>query len=189
MREPVNSVAVRLPGWVAEVVDYGRSYETDEARMGVAVRLAAENVQRDTGGPFGAAVFEAATGTLVSVGVNRVVPLNNSSLHAEIIALMLAQARIATYSLGDNIAHELFSSCEPCAMCLGATHWSGVSRVVWAATREDAGRLHFDEGPVFQATYDYLSARGIQFEAGPLRSAARDILARYGEAGGEIYNG
>jgi len=188
MRDPVNSVSINLPDWVAEAVDFSRRYQTDEARMRVAVMLAAENVRRSTGGPFGAAIFESGSGSLVAVGVNRVVPLNNSSLHAEIVALMLAQARHGTYSLS-GMAHELFTSCEPCAMCLGATPWSGVSRVVWAATREDAGRLNFDEGPVFQASYDYLKARGIAFEAGPLRSEARDILARYGDVGGEIYNG
>jgi tRNA(Arg) A34 adenosine deaminase TadA len=127
----------------------------------------------------------------VAVGVNRVVPLYNSVLHAEIMAIMFAQANVGSYTLGgpDMPAHELFTSCEPCAMCLGATPWSGVSRVVWGATREDAGRLQFDEGPVFQATYDYLSARGIRFEPGPLREEARGILTEYARGGGEIYNG
>ena len=189
MQEPVYSVSISLPDWIADVVDFSRTYGPDDARMAVAVQLAAENVRRGTGGPFGAAVFEAVSGNLVAVGVNRVVPLGNSSLHAEIVALMLAQARRGTYSLGNGVAHELFTSCEPCAMCLGAAPWSGVGRVVWAATREDAGRLKFDEGPVFQETYDYLRGRGIVFEAGPMRSDARDILARYSDVGGEIYNG
>jgi tRNA(Arg) A34 adenosine deaminase TadA len=74
-------------------------------------------------------------------------------------------------------------------MCLGATQWSGVARVVWAATRDDAGRLEFDEGPVFDASFEYLRARGIVLEQGPLRDEAAAILSRYGESGGEIYNG
>lgn len=189
MRPPIESVVVSLPDWVAEVVDFDRSYSSDTDRMRVAVSIARENVSRGTGGPFGAAVFEAPTGRLIAAGMNRVVPLANSVLHAEIVALMLAQARLGRYSLGGPgmPEHELFSSCEPCAMCLGATPWSGVSRVVWAATREDAGRLQFDEGPVFQASYDYLTARGIRFTAGPLRDEARLVLAEYGEIGGEIY--
>jgi tRNA(Arg) A34 adenosine deaminase TadA len=189
MRDPVREVTVALPAWVADLVDYERVHVTDTDRMRVAVTLAAENVDRGTGGPFGAAVFDS-TGHLVSAGVNRVVPSVNSSLHAEIVALMMAQARLGTYTLGEaGEVHELFTSCEPCAMCLGATQWSGVARVVWAATREDAGRLDFDEGPVFDASYEYLRARGIRLEGGPLRAEAAAILARYGESGGEIYNG
>jgi tRNA(Arg) A34 adenosine deaminase TadA len=189
MREPAREVTVTLPGWVADVVDYDRPYASDTDRMRVAVTLAAENVDRGTGGPFGAAVFDDA-GRLIAAGVNRVVPLNSSSLHAEIVALMMAQARLGTYTLhGTGTTHELFTSCEPCAMCLGATLWSGVARVVWAATRDDAGRLDFDEGPVFDASYEYLRARGIVLDQGPLRTEAAAILARYGESGGEIYNG
>jgi tRNA(Arg) A34 adenosine deaminase TadA len=188
---PVRLAAhITLPEWVASTVDFERRYATDGERMEVAVTLARENVQRDTGGPFGAAVFEAESGRIVGVGVNRVVPLANSSLHAEMVAFMMAQATVGSYTLNEPgmPVHELFTSCEPCAMCLGATGWSGVRRVVWAATREDAGRLSFDEGPVFQATYEYLTARGIRFEAGPLREEARRVLAAYGRMGGEIYN-
>jgi len=189
MREPVHIVTVRLPDWVSERIDYDAAYRTDTDRMRVALSLAATNVGRGTGGPFGAAVFDPA-GRLVSAGVNLVVPASNSTLHAEIVALMMAESRLGAYTLGGRTApHELFTSCEPCAMCLGATQWSGVRRVVWAATREDAGRLDFDEGPVFEASYEYLRSRGITLEAGPLRDEAATILAQYGEGGGEIYNG
>jgi tRNA(Arg) A34 adenosine deaminase TadA len=189
MREPARELIVTLPEWVADLIDYDRPYATDTDRMRVAVTLAAENVDRGTGGPFGAAVVDAA-GRLIAAGVNRVVPLNSSSLHAEIVAIMMAQARLGTYTLHEDTArHELFTSCEPCAMCLGATQWSGVARVVWAATRDDAGRLEFDEGPVFDASFEYLRARGIVLEQGPLRDEAAAILSRYGESGGEIYNG
>jgi len=183
-------IRIGLPAWVSDTIDPHRSYGTDGERMAVAVRLARENVRRGTGGPFGAAIF-APDGRLVSTGVNRVVPLNNSVLHAEIVAIMMAQARLGVYSLSidETSGHELFTSCEPCAMCLGAIQWSGVKRVVWAATREDAGRLQFDEGPVFHASYVYLTARGIRFEAGPLREEARAVLNEYGSGGGEIYNG
>ncbi|HVG38584.1 MAG TPA: nucleoside deaminase, partial [Pyrinomonadaceae bacterium] len=91
--------------------------------MGLAIALARENVERGTGGPFGAAVFEAAGGKLIAVGVNLVVPLNNSTLHGEMVAFMMAQHRLASWTLGgeEMPRHELFTSCEPCAMCLGAT--------------------------------------------------------------------
>jgi len=190
MMNAVRSLTITLPDWIEEVVDFDALFPDDVSRMAVAVRLAKENIVRGTGGPFGEAVFRA-DGRLAGVGVNRVVPLHNSVLHAEIVAFMMAQAAVGSYTLGgpDPDGYELFTSCEPCAMCLGATPWSGVQRVVWAATREDAGRLHFDEGPVFGATYEYLRARGIRFETGPLRAEARAILAEYGLGGGEIYNG
>src|SRR5690606_6868226 len=157
-------LTIACPAWVDDIIDFDARYTDDESRMRVAITCARENVIRGTGGPFGAAVFDE-TDRLVAVGVNLVVPLHNSCLHAEIVAFMMAQARVASYTLqrDDLPAHELYTSCEPCAMCLGAVLWSGVRRVVWSALREDAGRIQFDEGPVFAASYDYLRARGIAF--------------------------
>src|SRR5687767_12943477 len=155
-------IRVANPSWVAAKVDWTASYSTDEERMRLAIALARWNVDAETGGPFGAAVFERDSGRLISVGVNLVVPLGNSALHAEMVAFMMAQARIGSYTLaGEGMpAHELATSCEPCAMCLGATLWSGVRRVICGATREDAVQLAFDEGPVFEASYAYLAERG-----------------------------
>jgi tRNA(Arg) A34 adenosine deaminase TadA len=106
------------------------------------------------------------------------------------VAFMMAQAHVGSYTLADaGGTHELFTSCEPCAMCLGATLWSGVRRVVWAATRDDAFRLAFDEGPVFPQSYEYLRRRGIEFREGLLRDEARAVFALYQQRGGAIYNG
>lgn len=187
MRMP--EIRIACPDWVDDAVDWNATYENDEARMRVALACARENVLRETGGPFGAAIFND-TGRLVAVGVNLVVPLNNSSLHAEIVAFMMAQAALGSFTLGgsDLHAHELHTSCEPCAMCLGAVLWSGVRRVVWSATRADADRISFDEGPVFSASYDYLRARGIDFHGGVLRPEGQRVLNLYGERGGTIYN-
>lgn len=183
-------IRIANPEWVDDEIDATAVYPDDDSRMRVALRLAHANVLHETGGPFGAAVFEAPTGRLVSVGVNLVVPLNNCALHAEVVAFMMAQARVGSYTLSaPGLAdHVLYTSCEPCAMCLGATQWSGVKRVVFAATREDASVL-FDEGPVFPASYDYLEARGIRFTGGFLRAEARTILELYRGRQGERYNG
>ena len=183
-------VTVTLPEWVAGFVDRERRYATDEERMRLAIALSRENVVRGTGGPFGAAIFEAATGRLVDVGVNSVVRLNNCTLHGEMVAFMTAQARLRSFSLAapGMPAHELFTSCEPCAMCIGATLWSGVRRVACGATRDDAMALHFDEGPVFPETYRYLESRGIAFARGVLREEARAVLELYRERGGKVYN-
>ena len=182
---------IACPGWVDDVIDWAATYVTTEDRTRVAIILARENVVRDTGGPFGAAIFETVSGRLVAVGVNLVVPLNNSSLHAEMVAFMMAQTIRGSYTLqrAGLAEHALHTSCEPCAMCLGAVLWSGVRRVVWSATREDADSIDFDEGPVFNASYDYLRARGIEFDGGVLREEGRAVLDLYGTRGGTIYNG
>jgi tRNA(Arg) A34 adenosine deaminase TadA len=184
------AIRITCPDWVDDVLDWDATYGDDVSRMRVALACARENVLRGTGGPFGAAIFDATSGRLVSVGVNLVVPLNNSSLHAEIVAFMMAQAALETYSLqrSDLAAHELHTSCEPCAMCLGAVLWSGVRRVVWSAQRADADSISFDEGPVFAASYEYLRARGITFQGDILRAEGRAVLDLYGERGGPIYN-
>jgi tRNA(Arg) A34 adenosine deaminase TadA len=184
-------IEIKLPAWVDQVVDFDRVYTTPEERMRLAIQVSRENILRDTGGPFGAAVFEQQTGRLVSVGVNLVVPLNNSALHGEMVAFMMAQARLASFTLNaaDMPAHELVTSCDPCAMCLGATLWAGVRRVVCGATRDDAGEIFFDEGPVFPESYAYLEARGIEIVHGVLRDEAREVLGLYARRSGTIYNG
>jgi len=185
------AVHIEYPDWVSGVVDWNRAYTTDEDKMRLAIAVSRENVERETGGPFGAAIFEAPTGRLVSVGMNSVVRLNNCTLHGEMVAFMMAQQRVGSFSLsGPGLpVHELVTSCEPCAMCLGATLWSGVKRVVYGAGREDASRLNFEEGPVFPESYQYLEQRGITIVRDVLRSEARAVLERYRAKSGQIYNG
>jgi tRNA(Arg) A34 adenosine deaminase TadA len=187
-RQP--EIRIACPDWLDGSIDWQRSYAHDEERMGVALACARQNVLRRTGGPFGAAIFEVDSGRLVAAGVNLVVPLKNSSLHAEMVAFMLAQAAVDSHVLQrpDLPAHELHTSCEPCAMCLGAAQWSGVQRVVWSALREDAAGIGFDEGPVFAASYDYLRDRGMAFTSGVRRDEGREVLALYRRIGGVVYN-
>jgi len=179
------------PAWLDEVVEWDAAYPTDADRMRLAVQLARENVLRGTGGPFGAAVYRMPEGTLVSAGVNSVTRLSNSVLHAEIVAIMMAQQRAGRFTLDaeDGPVHALVTSCEPCAMCLGATLWSGARRLVCGATREDAVALGFDEGPVFPESYAYLESRGIEVVRGVLREDAAAVLDLYRRSGGPIYNG
>ncbi len=185
-----RDLTISLPAWVDEVVDWDRRYAGDAERVGLAIALSRENVERCTGGPFGAAVFESVSGALVGVGVNCVERLGNSALHAEVVAIMFAQQRVGSFTLGGPgaPARELVSSCEPCAMCLGATHWSGVGRLVFAASRADATELAFDEGPVFPESYAYLERRGIRIDREIGRAEAAAVLRLYRERGGLIYN-
>lgn len=181
---------VRLPDWIEEVADRARVYRREEEQIALAVELARQNVERRTGGPFGAAIFEVGSGRLVGVGVNLVTGHRNSTLHAEMVAFMTAQAAVGSHTLHQEGGpeHLLATSCEPCAMCLGGALWSGVRRIASAAHREDALALGFDEGPVFEASYRYLEERGIAFHRGVGRTAAREVMARYLALGGPVYN-
>jgi tRNA(Arg) A34 adenosine deaminase TadA len=162
----------------------------DEARMQFVLRLADENVTRRSGGPFGAAVVDRSTGRVLAIGVNSVERLRCSVAHAEVIAVALAQARVGSHSLRSSglPGHELVTSCEPCAMCLGAVGWSGVTRLVCAASRDDAVEIGFDEGLLPASWKRRLPDMGIEVVCGLLRAEARAVMDRYVELGGRIYN-
>jgi len=183
-------LTIDVPTWVAGVTRAGATYHGNDEKMALVIRLARENVERRTGGPFAAAVFELESSRLVAAGVNSVTRLRNCVLHAEVIAIMLAQQRVRSFMLSAPglPAYELVTSCEPCAMCLGATLYSGVSRLVMAATRDDAMAVGFDEGPVFAESYVYLADRGLTIVRDVRRSAAVSVLEAYRDGGGPIYN-
>jgi tRNA(Arg) A34 adenosine deaminase TadA len=184
-------IHLEYPAWVAPAVDWDHIFNSDEEKMRLAIEMSRLNVVHKTGGPFGAAIFERATGKLVSVGMNSVVRSNNCTMHGEMVAFMMAQARVGSFTLKRN-GHsemELFTSCDPCAMCLGATLWSGVTRAVCGADRDDAFRLKFEEGPVFPQSLTYLTDRGIELQKGFLREEANAVLELYRQNQGVIYNG
>lgn len=183
-------IRISYPSWVTDLVDLDKTYASDEDRMRVAIAVSRENVARETGGPFGAAIFERQSGRLVAVGMNSVVRLHNCTLHGEMVAFMMAQQRVKSFTLAapGMPEHDLFTSCEPCAMCLGAALWSGVKRIVMGAAREDATKLNFEEGPVFPQSYTYLEERGITIKRHVLRDEARQVLEQYRAGGGKIYN-
>ncbi len=184
-------VEIEYPEWVDSIARWDEPYESSEDKMRLAIGVSRLNVDRGDGGPFGAAIFESQSGRLISVGMNSVVRYNNCTLHGEMVAFMMAQRRIGSFTLNAPSlpAHELYTSCEPCAMCLGATLWSGVRRVVSGAAREDASRLNFEEGPVFPESYRYLEVRGIEIVRNVLRDEARAVLDAYRAKSGKIYNG
>ena len=179
-----------LPSWVSGYVGAGEVvFSTVEGRMRFVVGASRENVRRGTGGPFGAAVFDDA-GRLISLGVNIVEASNFSVLHAEIVAIALAQKALGRYDLSDGgrEQYELVTSTEPCAMCFGAIPWSGVRRLVCGARDEDARSIGFDEGPKLANWADALESRGITVVRDVLREEAAAVLRKYAEGGGTIYN-
>ncbi len=182
-------VIVECPAWVSRLAAPDHVCPDDRQRMALVIALARENVRRG-GGPFAAAVFDRTCGRLVAAGVNQVLAQRSSVLHAEIMAIMLAEARLGSFTLGGpGLEHELVASCDPCAMCLGATLWSGVRRLLCGATREDALAAGFDEGPVFPQSLEYLAERGVELVRGFARAEARAVLDEYVRGGGAIYNG
>jgi tRNA(Arg) A34 adenosine deaminase TadA len=158
--------------------------------MALAVQLSRENVARLGGGPFGAVLRDDLSGEIVSVGVNLVPSTGNPVLHAEVTALQLAH--LGEIGLGELPAGQLapatlFTSCEPCIMCLGASHWAGIHRIVCAAHREDAEAVGFNEGEGCDQLRAGMIARGVRYERGLMRAEAAAVLREYASGGGRIY--
>ena len=185
-----HEIAFQLPGWINA---YTQSYEptTDiNKRMEFVIAASRINVEQASGGPFAAAIFEDGTGELVSLGVNLVTTQQLSFLHAEMVAIAIAQKKLDTYDLGDAALppYELFSTTEPCAMCLGAIPWSGVNRVVTAANDMDARSIGFDEGSKPDDWIKSLNDRGIEVIDNVEAEAAKEVLQLYSRMNGDIYN-
>jgi tRNA(Arg) A34 adenosine deaminase TadA len=185
---PFATVILALPGWIQEYCgDPERAYPDAGERLRLVVELARRNVEHDTGGPFGAAVFDLSSFHLVAAGVNRVIPESCSVAHAETMAIMLAQKRLGTFDLRSAGDFELATSAEPCAMCYGALPWSGIRRLAYGATREDVQSIGFDEGDKPADWAQALEARGIEVVPALLRAEAREALEQYRRRDGTIY--
>lgn len=177
-------IHLTLPPWIGDVVDTEKRYVTDEERVGLAIELSRRNIEHNHGGPFGAAVFDAH-GRVISVGVNRVVPQTCSVAHAEMMAYMSAQQRLASFRLNADGGHyTLATSAQPCCQCYGATVWAGVDALLIGARAEDVEELtEFDEGPLPSDWAGELERRGITVRRDILREQARSVLAIYGQSG------
>jgi tRNA(Arg) A34 adenosine deaminase TadA len=182
----VRSVTITLPDWMFEELDLQSPRHTDEARMELAIELARRNTEHG-GGPFGAVVVDAATGAVAGVGANMVVGQGCSLFHAEILAIVTAQAGVGSYTLADG-HHELVTSSAPCVQCLGAVHWSGLRRLVCGAPLDAAEKAGFDEGPRSHDWKEQLIVRGIAVTEGVLPERATEVLIDYGRRGGVLYN-
>jgi len=185
-----NPLCFDLPDWLDVHAAGYRPTDDVDARMAFVIEAARRNVAEGTGGPFAAAVFEQRSGVLVALGVNLVTTQGLSMLHAEMVAIAVAQRARHSYDLGAAglPAHELVTSAEPCAMCLGGIGWSGVTSVISGATDADARAVGFDEGPKPPDWAQTLRTRGITVREGVGREAARGVLAQYRAQGGPIYN-
>jgi tRNA(Arg) A34 adenosine deaminase TadA/catechol 2,3-dioxygenase-like lactoylglutathione lyase family enzyme len=189
VERPMRELHFALPHWLGDAARVDETFPTVGDRMRHVVDLSHRNVLHETGGPFAAGIFDAG-GALVAAGVNVVVPQDCSILHAEVVAIALAQRRLARYDLseGGRLGFELVASTEPCAMCFGALPWSGVTRLACGARAQDARVIGFDEGPKPQDWVGALEARGIRVTRDVLREDAAAVLRLYAERGGVVYN-
>ncbi|MFC3813680.1 nucleoside deaminase [Lysobacter sp. GCM10012299] len=186
-------VHLTLPAWVHESVDTALAYVGDDAKVALAIELSRRNIEANSGGPFGAAVF-GPDDRIISIGVNRVLPHSCSLAHAETMAYMLAQQRTQRARLNEDADGQrigpitLATSSQPCCQCYGATVWAGVDRLLIGARSDDVEELtEFDEGPLPADWAGELERRGIQVVRDIHRDDARAVLRTYGELGGERY--
>lgn len=131
---------------------------TANDHMRRAIRLAEENAASGNGGPFGAVIVK--DGKVVAEGSNTVTVDNDPTAHAEVTAIRRACAVLGTFDLSGC---ELYTSCEPCPMCLAACYWAHVSKVFYAAGREDAADAGFDDEMIYVEVAKQLNERKLPF--------------------------
>ena len=119
--------------------------ENDKEFMRRAIQLAQSGIDGNAGGPFGAVVVK--NGKIVGEGCNRVTSTNDPTAHAEIVAIRNACQKLNSFQLDGCI---IYTSCEPCPMCLGAIYWARPARVFYACTREDAAQIGFDDQFIYE---------------------------------------
>lgn len=137
---------------------------TDAEYLRAAIDLARRHMEAGHGGPFGAVIVHE--GRVVAEGWNQVTSTPDPTAHAEIVAIRQAAGRLGRFSLAGG---TLYTSCEPCPMCLAAAYWARLDRVVYAATREDAAAIGFDDARLYEEL-----ARPVGERQLPMQQALRD---------------
>ena len=110
-----------------------------------AVELSRQGMQGGKGGPFGCVIVK--DGRIVGEGCNQVTSSNDPTAHAEVVAIRNACQVLQTFQLQGC---EIYTSCEPCPMCLGAIYWAGIKKIYYACTKEDAADAHFDDAFIYR---------------------------------------
>jgi guanine deaminase len=140
----------------------------DDTFLREAIRLAREHMLAGHGGPFGSVIVR--NGAVIASGWNQVTSTNDPTAHAEVVAIRGASAFLKTYSLEGC---TLYASCEPCPMCLCATYWARVDRLVFAASRDDAAVAGFDDEWLYRELPLQIEQRRI-----PMLQSLRDEARR-----------
>lgn len=122
-----------------------KNQKTDQYFMRKAIALSRKGMQSNAGGPFGAIVVK--DGKIIGEGYNQVTSTNDPTAHAEIVAIRNATKNIGSFQLDDC---TIYSSCEPCPMCLGAIYWARPKKLVFAGSRQDAAAADFDDEFIYE---------------------------------------
>ncbi|MBN8534063.1 MAG: nucleoside deaminase [Rhizobiales bacterium] len=141
----------------------------DKSLLARAVALSREHMEQGAGGPFGA-VIASTNGRIIAEGWNCVTSQNDPTAHAEITAIRRACETIGSFDLA---GHVIYSSCEPCPMCLAAIYWARLERLVFANSRDEAAAIGFDDAAIYAEIPKPLSQRSIPTLHQPSDEAAR----------------
>lgn len=149
----------------------------------MAIRLSEDNIEKGLGGPFGAVVVK--DGEVIAESANKVVPENDPTAHAEVSAIRLACKALNTYDLSGCV---IYTSCEPCPMCLGAIYWARIDKIYYANTKADAAAIGFDDHFIYDEIASEMNTRKLPFVQ-LLRDEAQVAFKRWQEPGlsGEKY--
>jgi len=145
-----------------------------------AIQLAAEHMRAKDGGPFGALVVRE--NKIIATGWNKVTSSNDPTAHAEVTAIRAAAASLGTFVLDGCV---LYTSCEPCPMCLGAAYWARVERIVFAATRTDAAGAGFDDEELYRELVLPVAERKLPMQQ-ILRDKAVEVFEEWKRLPGKI---
>jgi tRNA(Arg) A34 adenosine deaminase TadA len=152
----------------------------DIAFMDLAIQLATENVLSGSGGPFGAVVVRK--GEVIATGANSVTLTNDPTAHAEVVAIRNACRILNTFQLTDC---EVYTSCEPCPMCMGAIYWARPAAVYYANTKTDAAEAGFDDAFIYRELAQPPAQRSLLMVHVP-RVNARESFDRWKEIEGKV---
>ncbi len=149
--------------------------EKKKAFMREAIRLSIENVTSGNGGPFGAVIVK--DGEIIATGTNQVTATNDPTAHAEVTAIRNACKKLGTFQLEGC---EIYTSCEPCPMCLGAIYWARPSKMYYANTKKDAAEINFDDDFIYKEIDLHVNDRKLKTEQ-LLREEALEAFKKWTE--------
>jgi tRNA(Arg) A34 adenosine deaminase TadA len=138
-----------------------------------AIELSRAGMEQGKGGPFGCVIVLGDK--IVGEGTNEVTSSNDPTAHAEVVAIRNACKNLGTYQLSGC---DVYASCEPCPMCLGAIYWSRAKRVIYANTKEDAAAINFDDQFIYDEINTAMLQRQIPFVHSP-HLAAREVFEQW----------
>ena len=148
--------------------------------MKKAIRISVDNVEKQKGGPFGAVVIK--DGKIIARGSNQVTATNDPTAHAEVVAIRKACKALKTFQL---TGCEIYTSCEPCPMCLAAIYWARPDKLYYAGSKEDAAAIQFDDQFIYEEIAKPIQERKL-FTHQILREKAQEAFEKWKASPGKI---